>query len=844
MVGTAQDPQNSGGISEEDQQALIALVRKYKDQWSQNRIILIQKCIRNLEFFKGNQYISFGPGSTQFSGMGGDWFGSGISNGTHEQNADDSDLYRMCNNFYQMLCVGFIAALCPQVPKSKWMPVNAEEPPDVATAKAAQTLIDIVERTNKEASLLKGQLLYMFTCGAAFRHTRYIVSADRVGTKKQPIFNSTETEILPDRMHCYNCGADNPKGTQQCANCQKPMMDDSFYPAVIGPVTKQVGTEDVPQGAVVQDLYNPIEVDADPSAESLDRTPILNLEFEIHLAALRAAYPDMYDQIKASSSSTLSTNGTIDRIARQQIYSQTNGQTDILSDMKPTLSRTWIQPWAFDLEDDQAFGKRMRTAFPSGVLLINSGETFLTAKEADLNKEWTWAGTHEKFKMFPPAPGDVVIPFQEAYNDLASIMREGIDRGFSGIILANDDLIGGKAMQGKPLLPGILNPVKLKRTGAPGSMKLEDSLWQFEIELKIQEGMGYLKEQMMNAQMFAMVPPQVYGGQGDPNIQTLGGQELQKGTAMGVLNIYWENLREEHAQADELAVMCAKDNLTDDVLQVIEEDGGWQNQYVRLDDLQGNVHAYSDTDQGLPVTAEEQRQRWMQLLMAADEKNQAIMAIFDDPVNQEQAASAAGVPGMVVPGSAMRKKVRTIIEKLLNAEAIPVTDPQTGQPAIDPQTGQPQMQPSIMPTKGIDDNPDAAKVLKETVWQYCQEKPQIADDKPKGFDNILRYLTVAIAMANAYNVQDAQSQGSTKGAEMMAAAPPPKPPPQLSPQEQGLLSQVRQDGSEAMAALLDIAKQPALPEGSSLQAQVAAGNDLLQLAAKVEQIAADKTSIQ
>jgi len=846
MVGDAQDPQNSGGITEDDQRALIALVRKYRDQWSANRVFLRQRCVRNLEFFKGNQYISFEPGSTQFVG-GGDWFGSGIGNGTHDQNADDTDIYKKCKNFFQMLCVGFIAALCPQVPKSKWMPVNAEELADVATAKAAQILIDIVERDNKEASLLKGQLLYMWNCGAAFRHTRYIVSAERVGTKKEPIYNSTETEIMPARMHCYSCGADNPAGTQQCANCGKRMLDDSFYPPVTGPVTQQVGTEEVPQGAVVQNLYSPLEIDADPGASSLLDTPILNLEVEIHIAALRAAYPTMYKEIQASASSVLSSNGSIDRLARQQIYSQTSGQMDILSNMKPTLSRTWIQPWAFDLEDDQEFGVRMRAAFPSGCLLINTGETFLTAKEADLNKEWTWAGTHENFKMFPPAPGDVVVPFQEDYNDLSNILQEGIDRCVSGIILGNDDLIGGNAMQGKRLLPGIINGVKLKRTGAPGSMKLEDALWQFEIELKIQEAMAYCKEQMMDAQMYAMVPPQVYGGQGDPSIETAAGQKQQLGTAMGVLNIYWENLKDEHAAADERAVACAADNLTDDLQDVIEEKDGYQNQYVRLDDLQGSVHAYADTDQGLPVSASELRQRWMDLITAA-ENNPVAAAIFDDPANQEQAADAMGVSGMVVPGAAMRTKVLMVIKKLLQAEPMPVIDPQTGQPAVDPQSGQPKLQPSIMPTKGIDDNPDAVKVGKQTIWQYCQDKPQIADDKPQGFQNILLYLFALIAMGAAYDVQDAQAagaaEGTKQGAAMQAAAPPPKPPPQLSPQEQNMLSLVRQDGAEAMAAQLKIAETGKLGQGESLQAQTAAANSLIQLAAKVEQIAADKTSIQ
>lgn len=835
MVGTADEPQNSGGISKDDQDKLIALVKRYRAQWEQNRRILMQRCLENLEFFKGNQFLSYGPGSLQGFDAS-NFMGGGIGNGYHAENSDDTDLYRMCNNFTQMLGVGFIAALCPSVPKSKWMPEDAEELTDEATAKAAQILIDIVERKNKESSLLKGQLLYMFTCGAAFRHTRFIVDAERNGTKPQPIYDTTETTIMPARMHCFNCGTDNQPQTSQCVKCGNGMGGDSFYPAVTGPVTKQVGTQDVPNGAVVQDLYSPLDVDCEPGAKDLRKTPLLNLDTEVHLSALRGAYPDMYKQIVASASSELSANGSTDRIYRQLVYSQSDGRTDIISDQKPTLSRTWIQSWAFDLEDDQAFGQRMREAFPTGCLLINTGATFLYAAEADLNKEWTWAGTHEQFGLYPPAPCDIVVPFQKAYNDLASIMRDGIDRGFGGILLADVDLINTNAMNGKQLLPTVLNPVKLKQTGAPGSRRLQDAIFQAQIELHIQEGMEYCKQQMMNAQMFAMVPPQVYGGPGDPAIETAKGQAQQLGTAMGVLNIYWENIKDEHAAADGLAVECAKDNLTEDLRQTIEEKGGYQNQYVRLDDLQGSVHAYADTDQGLPVSASELRQRWMDLVQAA-ESNPVAQAIFDEPTNQRQAAEALGVPGMVVPGEAMETKTLMIIEKLLDAQAIPQVDPQTGQP-----TG--QMQPSIMPDQQIDD----FDVAKKTVRQYCQEHPQIADEQPQGFQNILAYLTALTSMETAFKVQEASDGEVVKGkaalAGHLASTPPPQPPPKLSPQDQSMLNAVRADGAEAMQDLLKIAGTPALPKGSSLQAQVAAGNDLLQLAAKVEQIAADKTTVQ
>jgi hypothetical protein len=739
MQGTADEPQNSAQLNEEDQQRLIALVRSYKDQWSQDRVVLMQRCLQNLEFFKGNQFISFGPGESEFFNAV-DW----MNQGEHAQDADDKDLYQYCNNFYQMLATGFVAALAPQVPKSKWMPEDAEQLSDVTTAKAAQILIDIIEQQNREQSLLKQQLLYLYTTGAVFRHTRYVVDGERAGTTREPVFNETETQLAPDRYHCFHCGATAPAQEmdgQRCPNCFRPLGEDSFFPAEYGPVIQKVGEEEVPNGMVAQNLYSPLEVDCDPAANTLRQTPILNLEVEVHLGALRAAYPDMYEQISASPSSELSSNGSIDRIARQQVYAQTGAASSILQDQRPTLSRTWIQPWAFDLEGDREFGERMRAAYPTGLLLVSTGATFLSAREASLTKEWTWAGTHEGFGLFPPSIGEIVVPFQKRYNDMANILHEFMDRCSSGVTLANADLIDTKSMQGKPMLPGVLNLVKLKRTGAPGSVRLADALYQFQFQMH-EEAFSYLDKLAYNAQMFAGIPPQVYGGSGDPSIETFGGQQQQLNSALGKLNIYWENLKEEHAQADELAVNCAKDNLTADMKQVILERGSeFRNNYIRMDDLQGSVHAYADTDQGLPVTAAELRQRWMDLMQAAA-SNPLAQAIFDDPTNQEQAATALGVPNMVVPGAAMRAKVLQIIDKLLQAEAVPLVDPPTGKP-----TG--QVQATILPDKDIDD----FTVLKQVVRQYCQENSDIPENNPAGWQNLLAYFTAAIAMETQQTAQ-------------------------------------------------------------------------------------------
>jgi hypothetical protein len=816
MQGKTDEPQNSAGLQKDDQSRLINVITRYKSQWAQDRLILMQRCLENIEFFKGNHFVSFNPGNFQFFDVVS-WY-----NENHAEDSDDTDLYKYCNNMYQMLATAFVAALCPQVPKAEWLPEDADVPADVATAEAAQILIDIIERQNKVKSLLKQQLLYLYMCGSYFRHTRYIVDRDRAGTHEEPVFTDTEVEIQPDRYHCFRCGTDNPAAnlavmtSRRCEKCGAPLGDESFYPSVTATVPTQTGTQQVANGMVAWTVYSPLEIDCDPAANSLEKTPILNLEVEVHVAALRSSYPAMRKEITASASSPLSPNGSIDRIARQQAYSQTGTASTIMQDQKPTLSRTWIQPWAFDIDEDDKFGDRMRVLFPQGCLVINCGATFLEAKPAELCAEWSWGKTHENFGIYPPAIGDVVIPFNKRFNDNASRIDEYMDRCSAGLTLANSRLIDSKAMNGKPLLPGVLNPVQFRQTGV--GQTFADALFQFKFSMD-PEAFAYNDKLLYYAQMFAGVPPQVYGGAGDKHIETFGGQQQQLNTALGKLNIYWENLREESAKADELAVRCSQDNMTDDVKQVVRERGSeFRNNYVRLQDIRGSVHAFPDTDQGFPITAAELRQRWMDLMDAA-EKNPVTQAIFDEPSNQRQAATALGVPNMVIPGSAMESKVLQIIEKLQKMRPLPVVDPQTGKIAVDPQTGQPQMKPAIMPEKDIDD----FDVLRKEVRQYCQKNFDLKDSNPQGYGHILLYLQYAVQMQTAKLAEAAQNQATVAKAGMPQ---PPQPDPAVQQAQQLILK----DGAETVGDLVKIAGTPPLPKGSSLQAQVAAAKVVVDAA--------------
>ena len=146
------------------------------------------------------------------------------------------------------------------------MPENAEQLADVTTAKAAQTLIGIIEQQNREQSLLKQQLLYLYTTGAVFRHTRYVVDGERAGVTRYAVLDRNRNPAGPGSVPLLPLGrglaggGDAARWTSLRA-CQRSLGEGKFFPAEYGPVIQKVGEEEVPNGMVAQNLYSPLEVD-------------------------------------------------------------------------------------------------------------------------------------------------------------------------------------------------------------------------------------------------------------------------------------------------------------------------------------------------------------------------------------------------------------------------------------------------------------------------------------------------------------------------------------------------------------------------------------------------------
>jgi hypothetical protein len=747
---TKDDPQRekeSSGpheLSDSEKRELIELVRRYKQSWFLRRRMTVKRLLKAYEFFKGNHFISFDPESFQ-------WFDAleAAFSGEDSQN-QDLNLYRFATNFYQMLGFAFVAALSAQVPKTRFLPENAEREEDIATAKAASRVQEIIERQNHIKSLHKQGLLFLWMAGSYFRHTRYIVDSDLAGTHKEPVVEVKHVTALPARFICTNCGVpmtrrpDDPMTrSPECRSCGNPLDDNDFYPEEKIEVPVLTEHKEVPNGMVSMTLYSALMVDAAPYAKNLRETPILNVDEEVDIASLRASYPKHWEALRTALGPMLS-EAQNERMARQMVYSESGGRSNFIQDLMPTLSRTWIQSWAFNYIENQEAARKLKKIFPKGCLLVNVGDLFLEAREARLTDEWTWAGTiQETFGLFPPAVGDAAIPLQERINDVANITHEYMDRLAAGMVLYNSNLIDGEALNAKPMLPGILNPVKMKQTASAMGNRLEDAIVQVKAEIDANI-YSYADKLVFTAQLISGTPPQIFGGAGNPHIETMGGQQQQLSTAMGKLSLFWDNVRDEHAQAAEVAVKSAQENMTEDWISVsTDESGQYRNDYVRLDEMEGSIHAYPETDQSFPMTWQEIKGFWDKLIeFGASGKNPYINAIMDEPSNQEQIATWTGVPGLVVPGRDMRNKVLRTIDLLMQQKAIRTQVPaaEGGHAPGGSDVIRAIELPSIQPDKELDD----MDVIAKTVRQWAQKNFDKKDENPEGFRNVVLYYKLAV----------------------------------------------------------------------------------------------------
>lgn len=734
-VPLAQDAQNKALLAQYGPK-LIAAVNAQREKWNWKRRGIVLKVLQNKSMLKGDQHMGAYPGTyNQFDAM--EEFNRFTA--PDDKNTDLS-LDRRPHNFYRVVEKAYVSSIGAAIPRSRWKPANADVEEDRETAKVASRVEEIIERANKGPRMLKQELMELFTSGCYFKFTRYVVDPDRTGTHKETVVKMTKGEVLPARYVCFNCGTTTPEsqmiGRQSlaCPVCGTPFGPENFFEDHVAEIPVAEQKADVPNGMVLQSIYGPMHVDADPDAPDLQNTPLLNVAEEVSLGWLRITFEEHWADFQEAQSGG-NTNEQLERLYRD-ILTTPQGYANAFSfssQNKPTYNRTWIQPMLFaemqGVEKKEA--QELMNAFPKGCMLAWVGEIPLQIRPAKLTDEWTWDGTEQiGYGLFPPPAGDAAVPVQQRLNDCMDKIDDYMDRLACGILLANTELIDEKALNGKAMLPGILNPVKFRKNMALADIQHAIFQVKGEMDAMIFQYVAMLKQDI---ELLVGTPPQTFGAGTQSGVETASGQRQQLDTGMQRLNLDWESLCDEHAEAAENAIKCAAKNMTEDwFLAVTDEDSREvRNDYVYLDQMKGSVHAERDTEQGFPMTAAEIRAFWQDILQNAE--NEFVIALMQEPQNVEACVRSLAIPGMVAPKGAMRGKMLRQISQLIQGK--PIQQP-------DPMTGEMVMVPSIQPNKYLDDCATLVKLIpawSQEHWSEIEDKPDVIANLEAFFKQCVLY---------------------------------------------------------------------------------------------------------
>lgn len=741
-----QSQKDSADAEREEDDALKQIRLDAKQSWMSKRQAVVRRILKAFEYLKNNPYAVTNYGTSEMDPI------AKVVAGIVK--ADESSNYEYNDNVYQMLCLSFMACLGPDVAKTRWMPNDPQEEDDLSFAKKASTMMAEVERMNDFASLGYLEMLYFWTGGTYFSYVRNIVDAVRAGISKKPVMAMQDVPVFPDRYLCPNCGTPQPAKQYSpftkpsCFDCQTPLGQKDWYPAESMPMPMQIDEIEQPNSMTAVDIFCSLNVDVDPDASELSKTPILDLEGEMDSAAVRAAYPHRYAEIAPGEYSDAATGSSTDRKARESVSSPAAAKGITSTERKGSFSRCWIQPWAFNALKDQELAKRLIAKYPKGVKLVTYGNDVVLEKRPEsLLEHWTEARVIKGVGMNPFGVGDVAISVQDRIDDTANNIHIYMDRMALPPVLANAALVDvnalGRQQWGGGRAIGVYPSMK-----TPGMRySLQEALWQptFHADNKIYD---YSQTLMMLMQLLTGVQPQIFGAGTQKGVDTFGGQQQMLNTAMGRLMMFLTASRSEKAKRSKLCVKCMANDIDGQRRIVVpsQVDDQYENEYVRESDVQGEIHAFPDADQGFPASYGEMRDRLLQIL-GMIEKNPVLQRMLNDPDTQKLLAIYLLPEGAKLPGDSERTKIKLLLSQLANAQ--PILQP-------DPASGQMMPMPSVQPDPDFDDFDMIVEIAKD----WGQRNYQLATTNPNGYANVRAYLKLATIMAAKKAAQQAAMQAA------------------------------------------------------------------------------------
>jgi len=691
--------------------ALRELVRQYRMEGITARRHEIRRVRQARLFWQGMQYAWWNPKDMN-------WHMPFEQKASDDRTLEGMPRYQFVTNFYQGFGLSFVAVLSQDVPSVRFYPQSAQSLMDIAAAKAASDVAELVERNNHVEELLTSIGYFLWTDGKLGAYVRYVADGQRFGFREQEILAGVEVPLGPDVWECGECGLESPvvgdqradnselgevasdewrvasEGEEKsapskpegaapnyftCPGCGAELGEKDLRRAERVTVPRVVETRRVANGQEVISIAGGLELNTPVWANEMHEFPYLQWQTEVHRAKLKAAYP--LAATKIESSPAMDAEDVYARVSRISVEQgvPTIHPGDALMNLI-TFDRTWLRPWAFYSVEDEDVRRELLALFPDGCYVAFAGDAYCEARNESMDDHWRVLHALPGDGQNRPSVGDSLVQVQERYNVLSNMQAETYEYGIPPIyadpqVLDFDALANqvaepaahfpARARPGQPLAAGFFQP-------APAQVPPDMIRHQ-------QDLIGPV------AQFLTGLFPAVFGGNME-DVKTASGYALARDQALGRLGLVWRRLKQFYGDVMLLGVESFRKNRPEDVdVPLLGPDGMLDARMIRVADLKGNICVHPEADETFPRLKSQQRGVLQQLFGLKDPLIQEAMA---DPANIGYIKNVLGLTELVVPGEDSRNKQLREIQVLLAGAPI-VIEVASGQRPVASEEGAP-----------------------------------------------------------------------------------------------------------------------------------------------------------
>jgi len=183
--------------------ALRELVRQYRQEGVVARRHEIRRIRQARLFWQGLQYAWWNPNDMN-------WHLPFEQRFSDDRALEEMPRYQFVTNFYQGFGLSFIAVLSQDVPSVRFYPQSAQSLEDIAAARAASDVSQLIEQNNHVEQLLTSIGYFLWTDGKLGAYVRYVADGQRFGFHEENILEALEIPLDEDVYVCPQCGKETP----------------------------------------------------------------------------------------------------------------------------------------------------------------------------------------------------------------------------------------------------------------------------------------------------------------------------------------------------------------------------------------------------------------------------------------------------------------------------------------------------------------------------------------------------------------------------------------------------------------------------------------------------------